>query len=207
MKKYKGIRYGYRPKSYWSESSPLDAILRNVTGENRRRIIQASWLAGDIENIDPEILRDELEGEVRTGLGRIHPSFLGGEFLPPYLPGEVEIARILLKSTTSDVISLRARPVPNRIRYRIVDEYSGKFWLPITHSEKPLTLGELVTQFEEGTLDELPGNLATGYNEYNAEYEARGTLRKFTTIESILYRQLEEHFENVYEAWAAILDD
>jgi hypothetical protein len=28
------------------------------------------------------------------------------------------------------VISLRARPVPNRIRYRIVDEYSGKFWLP-----------------------------------------------------------------------------
>jgi hypothetical protein len=105
------------------------------------------------------------------------------------------------------VISLRARPVPNRIRYRIVDEYSGKFWLPITHSEKPLTLGELVTQFEEGTLDELPGNLATGYNEYNAEYEARETLRKFTTIESILYRQLEEHFENVYEAWAATLDD
>jgi hypothetical protein len=207
VKKYKGIRYGYRPKSYWSESSPLDAILRNVTGENRRRIIKASWLAGDIENIDPEILRDELEGEVRTGLGRIHPSFLGGEFLPPYLPGEVEIARILLKSTTSDVISLRARPVPNRIRYRIVDEYSGKFWLPITYSEKPLTLGELVTQFEEGTLDELPGNLAIGYNEYNAEYEARETLRKFTTIESILYRQLEEHFENVYEAWAATIDD
>jgi hypothetical protein len=56
-------------------------------------------------------------------------------------------------------------------------------------------------------LDELPGNLATGYNEYNAEYEARGTLRKFTTIESILYRQLEEHFENVYEAWAATIDD
>ena len=65
MKKYKGIRYGYRPKSYWSENSPLDAILRNVTGENRRRIIQASWLAGDIENIDPEILRDELKSAVQ----------------------------------------------------------------------------------------------------------------------------------------------
>ena len=65
MKKYKGIRYGYRPKSYWSENSPLDAILRNVTGENRRRIIQASWLAGDIENIDPEILRDKLESAVQ----------------------------------------------------------------------------------------------------------------------------------------------
>ena len=67
MKKYKGIRSRHRPKSSWSESSPLDAILRNVTGENRRRIIQASWLAGNIENIDPEILRDELESTVQRG--------------------------------------------------------------------------------------------------------------------------------------------
>jgi hypothetical protein len=65
VKEYQGIRYGYRPKSSWSESSPLDAILRNVTGENRRRIIQASWLAGNIENIDPEILRDELKSAVQ----------------------------------------------------------------------------------------------------------------------------------------------
>jgi hypothetical protein len=36
MKKYRGIRYGFRPASYWSETDPLTAILRNVTGENRR---------------------------------------------------------------------------------------------------------------------------------------------------------------------------
>jgi hypothetical protein len=31
MKKYRGIRYGFRPESYWSETD-LTAILRNVIG-------------------------------------------------------------------------------------------------------------------------------------------------------------------------------
>ena len=39
MKRYRGIRYGFRPESYWSETDPLTAILRNVTGENRRQMI------------------------------------------------------------------------------------------------------------------------------------------------------------------------
>lgn len=82
MKKYKGIRYGYRPKSYWSESSPLDSIARNGAAENRPRIIKASWLAGDIENIDPEILRDKLESAVRTGLGRDHKESLVFKKMP-----------------------------------------------------------------------------------------------------------------------------
>jgi hypothetical protein len=39
MKKYKGIRYGFRPVSYWQDPDPLSAILRNVTGENRCQMI------------------------------------------------------------------------------------------------------------------------------------------------------------------------
>jgi len=42
MKKYKGIRYSFRPKSYWAEPDPLTAILRNVTGGNPRRMIPHS---------------------------------------------------------------------------------------------------------------------------------------------------------------------
>jgi hypothetical protein len=48
--------------------------------------------------------------EARISLGQIHPTFMGGEYLPNYCRQEVEIARIALASTTSDVISLRASP-------------------------------------------------------------------------------------------------
>jgi hypothetical protein len=127
---------------------------------------------------------------------------MGGEYLPGYLPGEVEIARIWLQSTTSDVISLRACPRPSGISYRIEDEYEGQFTLPITESRFPLSLGELVRQFEEGRLNGLLGNLATGYNEMNAEFAERESLRHFTRITSDIYSQLDTHFEKVFEAWA-----
>ena len=202
MKKFKGIRYGFRPKSYWNESDPLEAILRNIKGENRRRMVIDYWNAGHLEKLDATLLNDELDEEDRRGLGRIHPSFMGGEYLPGCLHGEVEIARISLQSTTSDVISLRARPTPSGIAYRIEDEYEGQFTLPITESRLPLTLAELVRQFDEGTLQGLPGNLATGYNDMNAEFMDRESLRHFTRINSNIYRQLGTHFEEVFEEWA-----
>jgi hypothetical protein len=201
VKKVKGIKYNFRPKSYWNDSDPLQAILRNIKGENRRQMVIDYWNAGLLENLDQTLLQDELGEDERRGLGRIHPSFMGGEYLPPYLPGEVEIARICLQSTTSDVISLRARPIPTGIAYRIEDEYEGKFTLPITRSTKPLSLRELIRQFEDGRLQELPGNLATGYNDYNAEWDDRENLRHFTRIESNIYQQLESHFEVLFEEW------
>lgn len=203
MKKYKGIRYGFRPQSYWEDLDPLSAILRNVTGENRRQMITDYWNAGRLDELDPKLLADEPDDDVRKSLGRIHPSFMGGEYLPPYLPGEVEIARICLRSTTSDVISLRARPVPEGIAYRVVDEYEAEFFLPITVSKEPLTLEELVQQFENGELEGLdhPGGLALGYNNMNAESSSFEDLRHFTRMSSFLYHQLEQHFECVFEDW------
>lgn len=206
MTKYKGIRYAFRPKSYWEDLDPLSAILQNVTGENRRQMITDYWNADRLEELDPALLQDEPDPASRMRLGRIHPSFMGGEYLPSYFPGEVEIARICLRSTTSDVITLRARPVPTGIAYRAEDEYEGKFTLPLTVSEKPLTLAEVVRQFEDGRLKELdyPGGLALGYNNLNADggcdFE---DLRHFTRIYSTVYRQLEAHFENVFEEWVA----
>jgi hypothetical protein len=70
---------------------------------------------------------DSLDEEARRSLGQIHPSFMGGEYLPNYRRHEVEIARIELQSTTSDVISLRARGTGLRIKYRLVDEYQTDF--------------------------------------------------------------------------------
>lgn len=204
MKKYPKIRYGFRPKSYWTDADPLSAILRNVTGENRRRMIRDYWKAGKLEELDAKLLQDIPDDDVRHNLGRIHPSFMGGEYLPGYLTGEVEIARICLRSTTSDVITLRARPAPDGIAYRVEDEYDGVFSLPIEISKRPLTLGELVQQFEDGSLQELdyPGGLALGYNHYNAEGGCTPEeLRHFTSISSDFYPQLSTHFEHVFDYW------
>lgn len=203
MKKYKGVRYGYRPKSYWEDPDPLASILRNIKGENRRQMITDYWKAGRLEELEPSILLDEQDDETRKRRGMIHPSFMGGEYLPSYLPLEVEIARICLKTTTTDIISLRARPVPEGIAYRVVDEYDGEFTLPLPVSAVPLTLGELIRQFDDGELKGLEwgGGLSLGYNQMNAEHSDFEQLRDFTRISSEFYRYLGYHFERVFAGW------
>jgi hypothetical protein len=52
--------------------------------------------------------------------------FMGGNYLPDTEDGEVEIARISIKSTTFDVTCAYARPHRGVIRYRVVDEYDGE---------------------------------------------------------------------------------
>lgn len=44
----------------------------------------------------------------KCSTSKFHPSFVGGEYLPDYKANEVQIARIELQSTTTDVISIRA---------------------------------------------------------------------------------------------------
>jgi hypothetical protein len=128
-KRFEGIAYDFRPESYWDDQSdPLSAVLRNIKGRNRRQMIRDYWAQGRLEDLDDSLLQPELSEDQRDRLGRIHPSFLGGEYLPSYLPQEAEIARIELESTTADVISIRARRAgEHQIRYRIVDEYDTEF--------------------------------------------------------------------------------
>lgn len=118
-KRYAGIAYDFRPKSFWpAASDPLTAIIRNVEGQNRRQMIRDYYAAGKVVELGDELLKDSLDDESRKRLGRIHPTFMGGEYLPDYGRQEVEIARIALASTISDVISLRPRPSGSRIKYR-----------------------------------------------------------------------------------------
>jgi len=86
-------------------------------------MISDYYTAGKLEELFDELLKDSLDDEARNRLGQIHPTFMGGEYLPNYRRCEVEIARITLESTTSDVIRLRARSVGSRIKYQLVDEY------------------------------------------------------------------------------------
>ena len=62
---------------------------------------------------------------------------------------EIEIARINIDSTTSDVTSVYAKAGKNRIYYRVVDEYNGDTLSDkrTRTSKRPLTLAELVEFF------------------------------------------------------------
>ena len=78
-----------------------------ISGEARRKLHRARIEAG--VPVDDGLDAPVLDEAMRAAWGRIHPTNMGGEYLPPLREGEVEIARISLESTTADQISVRAR--------------------------------------------------------------------------------------------------
>ncbi len=195
--------FAFRPASYWDESDPLSTILRHVKGTNRRQMIADFWNQDRFSQLDPILLSDSISPEVRRELGAIHPSFMGGEYLPDFLPTEVEIARIELQSTTSDVSSIRARrhPKDELIHYRILDEYENIYEIQLESSAAPLTQGELITLIDTANCG-LEGGLAHCFNQmnYNETGEAE-PLRDFTTISSTFYPDLFPHYDAEHEEW------
>ena len=143
-----GIDLSFRPAGYfWAREHGI-TLTSDIKGEERRRLYEQALLDGD-EDIHDAISSPALSNDARTAIGRLHPDFMGGEYLPDTHGQEVEIARIAIASTTRDVTSVYARKSGKRILYRVVDEYGGD-----TLSErrkrssiKPLTLVELVNFF------------------------------------------------------------
>ena len=117
-----GIDLDYSPRSYFLPPGVGVTHLAHVAGHERRKMARALLAAGE-EDLPPELLAELLDKEARAAIGRIHPMFIGGEYLPPLKPDEIEIARVSLASVTADQISVRARNSANGIKYRIVDEY------------------------------------------------------------------------------------
>jgi len=76
---------------------------------------------------------------------------MGGEYLPDRVDGEVEVARIVIASTTQDVTCVYAWEAPGAIRLRVVDEYRGDTLTgePELWVQEPLTLREFVDFFLE----------------------------------------------------------
>ena len=90
-KYFPSINYDFRPNSYWGPAaSPLEAALRNVKGRNRRQMIRDYHAKGLLPALSDDLLRETLDEDTRRSLDRIHPSFMGGEYLPDYHRDEVE---------------------------------------------------------------------------------------------------------------------
>jgi hypothetical protein len=209
FKLYAGIDYNFRPESYWTPArNPLEAALRNVKGRNRRQMITDYYEAGKLEQLHEDLIVDTLDDRKRQNLGLIHPTFMGGEYLPNYGRSETEIARIELESTTCDVISLRARPGGPRIKYRLVDEYETEFRLPQQTSARPFSLGEVIRFLDAVERDEVsePSWNKFGFvlssNQCNLECGADlESLRDFTRVGSDYYPDLAAHYARAVEEW------
>lgn len=197
------VDLAFRPTSYWDPASAESAILLNVKGDLRRQMIRdfITGQAGHLGEIDPELLEPELDEETRSNLGANDPRWLGGEYLPDYLPGEVEIARLVLESTTRDVYSVRARRRTRGIKYRVVDEYDTVFKLTRRSSVQPVRLGELIELIESAAVDGADRTESFTDEFRDAAAEDTGSLEEsadFIHVESDLYPELAR-----WSAWKA----
>ena len=140
----------YRPLTYRFPPDVVSLALGSVKGEKRREIIKHKLKSGDLEGLKDWLLEESLDTNDLRAWGQIHPSLMGGEYLPDFKNEEYEIARVVYPNTVlCDVISIRAQYQEGKIEYSIRDEYENDFegqWVftPKT-SEMPLALSELIS--------------------------------------------------------------
>jgi hypothetical protein len=119
------IDLGYRPQSYFWPITHDTHVIAAIKGERRRNAIRNAFDADRVSPLDELFVTPTLPDEHRLALGRLHRSFMGGEYLPDRRDTEVDIVRVNIDSTTSDVTSVYAKAGKDRIRLRVVDEYQG----------------------------------------------------------------------------------
>jgi len=151
---------------------------------------------------------EPLPDEIRHAIGSIHPSLMGGLYLPGYLPGEVEIVRVQLQSVTADVMAVRARPCGGGIAYRVVSEYEESLHYPAkpATSSRPLTFAGIARLMENANPDSSEdGGLAFSDVVWNASeggYDRDPRkLYQFATVTSDFYPKLGAWYDRLIRAW------
>lgn len=190
------IDLDYRPDTYFRPQKLERYLLSKVKGAVLRKKLQALFDAGRHAEVSSLLTAEGISAADRKALESLHPMFMGGNYLPDTEDGEVEIARISIKSTTYDVTCVYARPDGGAIHYRVVDEYGGETLQGTTEArtDKPMTLGEFAGFFLGAwpLLDVL---------EMNFENDLDGSLDFFTAesefypeFNSLCWQRVVEHF-------------
>jgi hypothetical protein len=213
------VDLSFRPAHYRDFADPVSLALSGIAGQLRRDMVRDMLLAEygkraphdiAVPFIEPAILEERADAEFQNWLVYYHgPTWLGGEYLPGLRPGEAEIARIVLASTTMDVISLRARPVGERYHYRMVDEYGTDFDLCRKTSSRPLTLGQVVELLETAVYDPDAGSSTDGsvtiWWDQQWEFgDAPQSCTDFAWVESELYPGLATWYAARAAAWRTL---
>ena len=194
----KKIDFTNQPLSYWGPRNIKSFLLSKIKGEKRRQHLKKIIEEYGEDNLpDISLLKEKLTEDERDLFGKIHPMFMGGEYLPDTSENEVEIARLIMKSTTQDIYSFRARKTKNKIIYSIEDEYESMFELSIQTSKLPLTLKQMIKLISESVYADgmsVYGS-AREFNYENSDPWSPEELWDFETIESSFYNELENYYD------------
>jgi hypothetical protein len=143
------IDFSYRPASYFGPTSLPRHLLDKVKGDVVRKDLERLYRDGQLGELACLLQTAGLDKDAVRSLGSVHPALMGGNYLPDRSTNEVEIARIVIRSTTYDVTCLYARFRDGKIRYRVVDEYDGATLAKRKRmsSVRTLELGEMTDFF------------------------------------------------------------
>lgn len=196
----------FRPKTYWGV---LESVVSLIKGEKRRRRVIELLAAGRPEAIDEVLLGAELPKELAVLLRAIEPSWLCGEDLPNLEPGEVETARVVLRSHRTRVISVRARRLPNRVEFRAVDDEGSVLAVPplLGAVMQPLTKQDLLSLIDgirpAGVPLHEPGIVHATLLRHLAEGEPADSVAQRVEADSLFYPGLRESHAAIVGAWCA----
>ena len=143
-----GIDLEFRPSDLLFPMTAEKLLLSRVKGTWRREVLTIAVAEDHLNEVDPFFTQISLDNEERRARAAVHPTFMGGEYLPDFEEGEIEVARIDLRSVTADAISIRLRRLPIGFAYRVVDEYmdekeNGLLESPtFVLADRPLTLAQ-----------------------------------------------------------------
>jgi len=201
------IDLSFRPTNYWPESENREQRLARIKGKACRDMTRNALNSGGVLELNTTIVglaRDNLSEEDLQLLGAVHPSLMGGEYLPSQDEGEVEIARISLDSTTADQISVRASRTDQVIHFSIEDEYSTEFILSTNGSDQPLSLGELINLLESTNHpeEEYRGGMIQSHWNFLYEFDTPANESvDFVSLESSFYGELNAYYRKVADSW------
>ena len=136
----------FKPKSYFGPKDLTEHLISQIKSDAVKSRLNQLYRENRYDEVD-ELLNTYDEEKMDPGL--IHPMFMGGNYLDEKNSNEVEIANIVIKSTTYDVTSVYAQFNDGEILYRVVDEYEGETLTGLTHmkSKETLSLSELLSFF------------------------------------------------------------
>ncbi len=222
----------FRPDTYVADWWALATLVQNVTGEARRAEVyraclgSARWHDGQLIDVPPRPLTARLRTDRLPPAERVRyvagdpVERVSGEYLPPYRPGELEIARLVLATRPMLVFSVRARSVrPTGVspftyrtfaesrEVRVVNEHGTAFTVPMNETQGMFTLRDLIRCIDgirASHLSEHPPELPFPealLREARALGVRAGELHDFVNVSSVVYPELRPFYRHRLAWW------